>query len=219
MMNYKTGIAGFDEFIQDGLPPIVLLLSGTSGSGNEIFARQTAFNIVKKNKLTYFTVNTPSQLIKEDMAFYGWDITAYEETDYWKFIQLSKIDDPISAILKEIKQNRIVFLDSISEMFLDFTAGQLTKLIAAMSTNNKNQQCHFILLTEAMHDQKDEAALQHFAEGIITFNCNWSIEPIYRHILIKKMRRSFIPSRKLQYSIGKKGIIIETATRITSKPS
>ena len=79
MKPVKTGIAGLDEFLLGGLPPKIILLTGSPGSGNEIFARQVLFNRVKMCPVTYFTVNATAESIREDMAAYGWDTTPFEE--------------------------------------------------------------------------------------------------------------------------------------------
>jgi KaiC/GvpD/RAD55 family RecA-like ATPase len=65
-----------------------------------------------------------------------------------------------------------------------------------------------------MHDKQVETTMEHFAEGVIIFYTNWTSESTKRELLIKKMRGSLLPTRKLTYRIGKKGFIIETATRI-----
>ena len=75
----KTTIAGLDEFLLGGLPPRIILLTGLPGSGNEVFARQVLFNRVKSCPVTYFTVNTTAESIREDMAAYGWDTTIFED--------------------------------------------------------------------------------------------------------------------------------------------
>ena len=38
MKPVKTFIAGLDEFLMGGLPPKIILLSGSPGAGNEVFA-------------------------------------------------------------------------------------------------------------------------------------------------------------------------------------
>ncbi len=85
-----------------------------------------------------------------------------------------------------------------------------------MSRENRNsEQYHLLLLTEGMQDQKSETAMQHFAEGVIIFNTAWTTDNTQRDILIKKMKGAIVPPRRLPYSIGKRGFLIETATRIT----
>ena len=77
----------------------------------------------------------------------------------------------------------------------------------------KNTIC--FLLTEGMQDPRAETAMQHFADGVILFNTIWASDVAHRDIMVKKMKGTFVPSRSLPYSIGKRGFLIETATRIT----
>jgi KaiC/GvpD/RAD55 family RecA-like ATPase len=72
-----------------------------------------------------------------------------------------------------------------------------------------------LLLTEGMQDQKAETTMQHFAEGVIDFAVTWTADSTVRHVAIKKLSGMLVPTRRLLYSIGKKGFVIETATRIT----
>jgi KaiC/GvpD/RAD55 family RecA-like ATPase len=212
----KTGIAGLDEFLLGGLPPRVLLLLGTPGSGNEVFARQTAYERTKQTCVTYFTMNSPPEFIKEDMCAYGWDVTPLEETGAWKFINLTKTNQIIDTVTSEIKHHRSVVVDSLSELLITHKIEEAVNLLTAMAVENReSEECHFVLLTEGMQDKKDETTMEHFAEGVITFNTNWSADSITRNIILKKMRGTLIPTRRLPYNIGKKGFIIETAIRIT----
>ena len=81
----KTGIAGLDEFLQGGLPPKVILLSGLPGSGNEVFVRQTAYTRAKQTGVTYFTVKSDPEFVKEEMSSHGWNVTPLEKKGMWKF--------------------------------------------------------------------------------------------------------------------------------------
>jgi KaiC/GvpD/RAD55 family RecA-like ATPase len=213
----KTGIAGLDEFLTGGLPPRILLLTGTPGSGNEIFAKQIAYTRAKQNNnVTYFTVNTSFDSIKEDMNAYNWDITPLETSGNWKFKTLSKTSDLAQTITEEMKQKRTIIIDSISEVLFTRKTQEAINLLTEMSRQNKNSEnFHLLLLTEGMQDPNAETAMQHFAEGVINFNTEWTTDSTKRDILIRKMKGSFIPNRKLPYSISKKGFIIETATRIS----
>jgi len=211
----KTGIAGLDWFLQGGLPPRVLLLSGIPGSGNEVFARQIAYTRAKQNRIAYFTVNTTSDYVKEDMAAYGWDITQLEENGNWKFLNIKEDESLADAVIGEMKQHRTAVIDSLSELLLTRKIEEVISLLTAMSRQNKDcEEYHMLLLTEGMQNQQAETTMQHFAEGVIVFNTTWTANSTVRHILIKKMRGTTVPIRRLQYNIEKKGFVIETATRI-----
>jgi len=212
----KTGIAGLDEFLLGGLPPRVLLILGTPGSGNEVFARQIAYTRAKQTGVTYFTMNIAPEFIKEDMCAYGWDVTPLEKTGAWKFISLTNTNQIVDTVTREIKHHRSVVVDSLSELLITHKIEDAINLLTVMAIENREgEECHFVLLTEGMQDKKDETTMEHFAEGVIIFNTTWTADSTTRNIMIKKMRGTLIPIRRLPYNIGKKGFIIETAIRIT----
>jgi len=212
----KTGIAGLDEFLQGGIPPRVLLLLGLPGSGNEVFARQIAYERAKQNAVTYFTVSTAPEFVKDDMASYGWDTAQLEETGVWKFINLTKATSIVNTIAKEVKEGRCVVVDSLSELLINRKVKDVVGLLTTLAVENREgKEFHLMLLTEGMQNKKVETTMEHFAEGVIVFDTNWTTDSTNRDIFIKKMRGTLIPSRKLPYKIGKKGFIIETAIRIT----
>jgi KaiC/GvpD/RAD55 family RecA-like ATPase len=216
MTNVKTGIAGLDEFLLGGLPQRVLLLVGVPGSGNEVFARQIAYTRAKQTSLTYFTVSLKPEFVREDMAAYGWDVTPLETSGNWKFIHLKNSLNKTNIILNEIKQHRAIIIDSLSEILMNETTDQAANLLTAMAIENAEcKECHLILLTEGMQDKNAETAMEHYAEGVITFHTTFSADATVRNLMIKKMRGTPLPSRRLPYNIGKKGFIIETAIRIT----
>ena len=215
MKQIKTGLAGFDWFLKGGLPPKVLLLSGHPGSGNEIFARQIAYFLSKQTKISYFTVHSTADYVKEDMLAHGWDVIPLEATDNWRFIEINNTPSFINKVTDQIKQHRMIVVDSLSELLLTHNIQEVTDLLTAMSLQNNNgTEFHLLLLTEGMQDQQKETAMEHFAEGVIVFNTNWNSDSTIRHIMIKKLRGTTVPVRRLQYNLGNKGIIIETATRI-----
>ena len=212
----KTGIAGLDEFLLGGLPPKVLLLLGLPGSGNEIFARQIAYTRAKQTAVTYFTVNRTPEFVKDEMLTYGWDTTTLEKTGAWKFINLTNTNKIIDTVTHEIKQHRSVVIDSLSELLITHKIEEAINLLAAMAAENReSEEYHFLLLTESMQDKQVETTMEHFAEGVIILNTTWAADSTNRNIMIKKMSGTLIPTRRLPYSIGKKGLIIETAIRIT----
>ena len=181
-----------------------------------MFARQIAYTIAKQSKVTYFTVNTRFDSVKEDMTAYGWNATPLEETGNWRFKNLPFSNSAVNEIIEEMKQQRSVVIDSVSELLMTNKIEEIVSLITSMSGQNRDcEQCQLLLLTEGMQDQKTEITIQHFVEGVITFNITSATDSTARHIIIKKMKGTLIPTRRLPYTIGKKGFLIETATRIT----
>ncbi len=212
----KTGIAGLDEFLTGGLPPKVILLIGPPGSGNEVFARQISYTRAKQAGITYFTIAATAENVRDDMTVYGWDIASLEKSGNWKFKKIAENARLEEAIIKEMEENQTVVIDSFSELLLTRKIGEITNLISIMSHQNKNSEnYHLLLLTEGMQDPKTETIMQHFAEGVIMFATTLTADTMHTDMLIKKIKGSFAPTRRLPYSISKKGFLIETATRIT----
>ena len=212
----KTGIAGLDEFLTGGLPPKVLLLSGAPGTGNEVFARQIAYARAKQIGVTYFTVNIADGNVREDMATYNWDTTPLESSGNWKFKTFAKTESLQQAVISEMTEHRTIIIDSLSELLLTRKLEEVTNLLIAMANQNKDtEEYHLLLLTEGMQDQKAETTIQHFAEGVITFNITMTTDTSHTDLLVRKMKGTFMPARRLPYTISKRGFLIETATRIT----
>ncbi|MGO8805346.1 MAG: RAD55 family ATPase [Candidatus Bathyarchaeia archaeon] len=212
----KTGIAGLDEFLTGGLPPRILLLTGLPGAGNEIFARQIAFLRAKQFGVTYISVNETQETIREDMATYNWDTTPLETSGNWKFKNITKSGNLQECVIEEMKQNRTILLDSLSEVLLSRKMEEVIGLLTAMSRENRNSEnYHMLLLTDGMQDSKAETVMQHFAEGVIVFTTTWTTDTVRTDMLLKKMKGLFVPARRLPYTISKKGFLIETATRIS----
>ena len=118
--------------------------------------------------------------------------------------------------LQEMQQGRTVAIDSASELLLIHKIKEVANLVTSMThQNRKNQNFHLLLVTEGMQEPQAEATLNHFSEGSINFALTWAADSTMRHLIIRKMSGTIIPTRRLTYNLGKKGFIIETATRIT----
>ena len=220
MKPVKTWIAGLDEFLLGGLPPKIILLSGTPGSGNEVFARQVLFNMVRQagGSVTYFSVNASAESIREDMSTYGWDTLPFEQAGTWKFknLQTSSASELSGIVIEEMELHRAVAIDSISELLLTHKTKGIAELVTKMThQNRKSTEFHFLLLTEGMQDTRSETTMNHFAEGAVNFKITWTADSTMRQLVITKLSGTIIPTRKLTYTLGRKGVIIETATRIT----
>jgi len=122
----------------------------------------------------------------------------------------------LETVLEEMKQGRTIAIDSVSELLLIHKIKEIANLMTSMThENTKSQNFHLLLVTEGMQDPQAETTLNHFAEGSINFALTWSADTTMRHLIIRKMSGTIIPTRRLTYNLGRKGFIIETATRIT----
>ena len=117
----KTGIAGFDEFCNGGLPPGIILLYGVPGSGNDVFAQQVYFETAKNGTdVTYISTMKSFDTIMNDMTVHGLDVSSLKEGKSWKFVDGSRNKSIINLIKAEMKGDRWVTIDSFSEILLVF---------------------------------------------------------------------------------------------------
>ena len=134
----KTGIAGLDEFLNREVCPLEFcFLLVYQASGNEIFARQIAFLRAKQFGVTYFSVNETPETIREDMATYNWDTTPLETSGNWKFKTITKTGNLQESVIEEMKQNRTMLLDSLSEVLLSRKMEEVIGLLTAMSRSEQ----------------------------------------------------------------------------------
>lgn len=88
-------------------------------------------------------------------------------------------------------------------------------MVLIVNQNRQAQSIHMVLLTRGMHEPKNEAVLQHFSEGVITFTTRMEADQLFKSFLIKRLKDPSVPLRRIPYSISSRGFTIETATRIT----
>jgi len=77
----NTGIPGLDELLDGGFPNHCgMTLHGPSGVGKSLFCQQSLWEGLGNGEFgLYITYDRPPNEIRESMATYGWDVTAYEE--------------------------------------------------------------------------------------------------------------------------------------------
>lgn len=96
MNRIKTGITGLDKLIEGGFPQSrTLLVTGGCGTGKTILSMQFVYmGALKYNEPgIYVTLDEMPNLIREDVARFGWDVKKLEEEN-----MLSIIDASIAKI-------------------------------------------------------------------------------------------------------------------------
>lgn len=128
MKRVRTGIKGFDELIQGGIPQgFSLLICGTPGTGKTIFALEYLYNgaLEGENGL-YITIEEPAQRLRDQATQIGFDYPTLERQGKLAFLKIPidihsyDLVRTISAAVQKTKAKRIV-VDSLS--ILDINAG------------------------------------------------------------------------------------------------
>jgi KaiC/GvpD/RAD55 family RecA-like ATPase len=143
MNRIKTGIGGFDELIEGGLPEgRSFLVSGGTGTGKTIFATQFIVSGAQNGEPgIYLTLDERPELIREDMLRFGWNIRQMEDEGKIQIIDgtIAKVGIPsdeefslpatgfdldkvlleLMRAIKKVKAKRVV-IDSIPALGMNF---------------------------------------------------------------------------------------------------
>lgn len=122
-----TGIPGFDELIQGGLPKdSSVLIAGSPGSGKTIFTIQYLVNGIEKynEKGLFVTFEQKLESIRRQAMQFGWDLEKYEKAGKLKlhYISIDNISEntinDIRIIVNREQVKRLV-IDSLSTLIVN----------------------------------------------------------------------------------------------------
>ncbi|MGI0141151.1 MAG: RAD55 family ATPase [Candidatus Micrarchaeales archaeon] len=121
MDRVATGIEGFDNLVEGGLPKgSNILITGAPGTGKSIFALEYLYKgALNGENGVYISVDSSLPMIREQAKIFGWDIDSLEKQGKIFFLQvpLNKMKfnlfEMIEKVVKEIGAKRVVF-DSLA---------------------------------------------------------------------------------------------------------
>ncbi len=113
----KTGVPGFDELVEGGLPQRSnVLLTGIPGTGKTIFALQYLYSGAKNGECgVYVTLDQKRQDLLDQARKFGWDLESLEENKKIKIVEVAldlagiNIFEMIDTAVKEVGAKRLVF--------------------------------------------------------------------------------------------------------------
>ena len=122
----KTGIPGFDDLIQGGIPKgFNVLLVGQPGAGKTIFGLQYLVNgaMYGENGI-YVSLDSSNEIVKAQGKMFGWDVEGLEREGKLSFLKIPldkpKINlfDILEEEVKAAKAVRLVF-DSLADFAIN----------------------------------------------------------------------------------------------------
>ena len=122
----KTGIPGFDDLIQGGIPKgFNVLLVGQPGAGKTIFGLQYLVNGAKQGENgIYVSLDSANEIVKAQGEMFGWDVDGLEKEGKLSFLKIPldkpKINlfDILEEEVKAAKAERLVF-DSLADFAIN----------------------------------------------------------------------------------------------------
>ena len=126
MDRVKTGIPGFDDLIQGGIPKgFNVLLVGQPGAGKTIFGLQYLVNGAKQGENgIYVSLDSANEIVKAQGEMFGWDVEGLEREGKLSFLKIPldkpKINlfDILEEEVKAAKAERLVF-DSLADFAIN----------------------------------------------------------------------------------------------------
>ena len=216
------------------------LLSGPLGSNTNLFAQQILYHsIIKKGKVTYYTVEHASTDIIEDMQLFNMKIEQYVDDGSWIFARvLPPSMKKITHALPEVPmEKRIELVDSLSLLMNNFhdtvkegrnTAMHLSHLIRNFSLEEiqnliffmagvarKYGGIHFLLMTEDAHEENVIVTIKDAADTVFEITAEVRSSELENTITIQKIRNMIPRVRVLRLSVKSAGLVTETTSRIS----
>jgi len=202
MKRIPTGVRGFDELIQGGIPEgATVLVSGGPGSGKTIFASTYIYEGARKygDPGLYVTVEDNLKNIVWNMENFSWDIKSLEQKGLMKIYrihidprkdvqpQIDKELDIISSMVKDIGATRLTVDSTTAFASWVEDRGKLRNLLFRFGDYLKDLNCTTLLTSETPGGANDFSAFgveEFVVDGIFAM---YFIPP-NRSIFVRKLR-------------------------------
>jgi len=237
MDRIPTGIKGLDELIEGGFPEgRSVLLAGSCGTGKTILSMQYIYNGIKKfnDPGVYVTLDERPELIRQDMARFGWNLRELEDDDKLQIIDgsLAKIGMPsdeefampasgfdldkllleIMRTIKRIGAKRLV-IDSIPALGFNFeNENEIRGAILKLSYLLMRMGVTTIMTSEIQEGSNKFGKFgieEYVVDGVIVMHYMGIGTRSNRTIHVRKMRSTKHSEELHPIEIGAKGIVIK----------
>ncbi len=228
----KTGIPGFDEILNGGIPKRnVVLLSGGPGTGKSIFGQQYLWNGLQKGEPgVLVTLEEHPVQVRINMRQFGWDVRRYEQEGIFAIVDaftagigeaakreryvvrdptdVGLLIDVLREAIRDTGAQRVV-IDSVSTLYLTKPSVarsivlQLKKILSGTGTTS-------ILVSQVSVTERGFGGpgVEHAADGIVRLDLDEFNGELIRSLIVWKMRGTKHSMRRHPFEITDKGIIV-----------
>ncbi len=216
-----TGIPGFDELVEGGLPRgRITLITGSTGSGKTTFGFQfLEAGIRAEEPGVYVTLQEEIGDLHQDMGRHGWDLEAHVQANKLALLKspipfegdtplsMDALLDQVHQAVTQINAKRLVF-DSLAALGLpDDDSVRLRRDVLRLCAMLRESGCTTLLITERPEDGGRLTTFdmeQFVAQGVIVLH----VAHTYRGIEVRKMRGTRHDTNVHRMRITERGLIV-----------
>ncbi len=228
MERIKSGIKGFDELIQGGIPAgSTVLISGGSGTGKTIFGLTYLIAGAKQYKEPglYITLEGNVQSLVWNVESFAWDVKSLQESNKFKIYRMNlhtqenvemQIEEELKVIARLVKEmgcKRLV-VDSTTALGVWIAEkGKIRHMLFSFTESLKEFGCTTMLIAETRGRKNDFNAFgveDYVSDSIVAMYLN----PPNRSIFVKKMRGTNHSTSVHPFTISKEGIEVRPRDEI-----
>ncbi|RUM47279.1 MAG: KaiC domain-containing protein [Hyperthermus sp.] len=228
----KTGIPGFDEILDGGIPRRnVVLISGGPGTGKSILSQQYLWNGLRAGENgVYVALEEHPVQVRVNMAQFGWDVKPYEREGSFaivdaftggigeaakreKYVVRDPTDvglliDVLKEAIRDTGAQRVV-IDSVSTLYLTkpsvarSVVMMLKRVLSGMGTTS-------LLVSQVSVTERGFGGpgVEHAADGIVRLDLDEVDGELKRSLIVWKMRGTRHSMRRHPFEITSKGIVV-----------
>ncbi|WP_434730848.1 KaiC domain-containing protein [Thermogladius sp. KZ2Tp1] len=228
----KTGIPGFDEILNGGIPKRnVVLLSGGPGTGKTIMASQFLWNGLQMGEPgVYVALEEHPVQVRVNMKQFGWDVKQYEQQGVFAVVDaftggigeaakrekyvvkdptdVGELVDVVKTAIKDVNAMRVV-IDSVSTLYLTKPSVarsvimSLKKVLSGTGTTS-------MLVSQVSVTERGFGGpgVEHAADGIVRLDLDEVDGELVRSVIVWKMRGTSHSLKRHPFEITDKGIVI-----------
>lgn len=206
MNRVPTGIPGFDELIQGGIPEgASVLVGGGPGAGKTIFAMQYIYEGARSynDPGLYVTLETGLKDITWNMASFNWDIKTLQDKNMMKIYRLNfgntrdvnqvqeQVEKELAIITKmvdSIDAKRLV-IDSVTAFGVWLSEqGPLRHMLFEFVNRLKETGCTTVLTSEIQGEDRNKFSAFGVEEFVVDGVVALYFTPPNRSIFVRKLR-------------------------------
>jgi KaiC domain protein len=226
----KSGIPGFDELVNGGIPKRnIVLLSGGPGTGKTIFSQQFLYQgLALGEPGVLVTLEEHPVQVRREMASFGWDVRKYEEEGSFAIVDaftggigeaakreryvvrsiddIGEFMDVLREALRDTKAQRAA-IDSVSTLYLTRPVSarnvlmQLKRVLSGLGVTA-------LMVSQVSVTERGFGGpgVEHASDGIIRLDLDEVDGELVRSMIVWKMRGTKHDMGRHPFEITDEGI-------------